>query len=84
EQKHYQNPSLANIYLNPGFPSRYTLSPEAQEVVNLITETEDETLAPRVPGKTLKGNKLTGKQFSRLSQVQGEETARRIRKLSGT
>ncbi|MGW8439979.1 hypothetical protein ACWGXJ_03085 [Paenibacillus sp. S33] len=84
EQKHYQDPSLANIFLNPGFPSRYTLSPEAQEVVNLITETEDETLAPRVPGKTLKGNKLTGEQFSRLSQVQGEETARRIRKLSGT
>ncbi|MCF2718045.1 hypothetical protein LWE69_12795 [Paenibacillus sp. UKAQ_18] len=84
EQKHYQDSSLANIFLNPGFPSRYKLSPEAQEVVNLITETEDETLAPRVPGKTIKGNKLTGEQFSRLSQVQGEETARRIRNLSGT
>ncbi|WP_025685988.1 hypothetical protein [Paenibacillus maysiensis] len=84
EQRNYQDPSLTNIFLNPGFPSRYKLSPEAQEVVNLITETEDETLAPRVPGKTLKGNKLTGEQFSRLSQVQGEETARRIRNLSGT
>ncbi|EHS59471.1 hypothetical protein [Paenibacillus sp. Aloe-11] len=84
EQRNYQDPSLTNIFLNPGFPSRYKLSPEAQEVVNLITETEDETLAPRVPSKTLKGNKLTGEQFSRLSQVQGEETARRIGNLRGT
>ncbi|OZB90048.1 hypothetical protein [Paenibacillus sp. XY044] len=78
---HYQDNSLTNVFLNPGFASRYKLSPEAQLIVDLITETGDDTLAPRVPGKTVQGNKLTGEQFSRLSQLQGEETAKRISKI---
>lgn len=80
-KKHYQDGNLFNIFLNPGFASRYDLSPEAKLIVDLITETGDETLAPRVPQKTVKGIKLTGEQFSRLQQIQGEETAKRIRNM---
>lgn len=81
EKQTYQNNNLFNVLLNPGFPSRYKLSPEAKMIVDLITETGDETLAPRVPGKSVQGNKLTGEQFSRLSQLQGEETRERLSKI---
>lgn len=78
----YQNNSAFNVLLNPGFSSRYELSPEAKMVVDLINETGDETLAPRVPGKSItvdgKSIKLTGDQFSRYQQLQGEETRRAI------
>jgi len=81
EKQTYQDNNLFNVLLNPGFPSRYKLSPEAKMIVDLITETGDETLAPRVPGKSVQGNKLTGEQFSRLSQLQGEETKKRLSKI---
>jgi hypothetical protein len=82
----WQNNSAANVFLNPGSPSKYELSPEAKFVVDLINETGDETLAPRVPGKSITVDgvsvKLTGDQFSRLQQLQGEETAKRINKIN--
>lgn len=84
EQKHYQDNSIFNVMFNPGFVSKYELSPEAKIIVDLITETGDETLAPRVPGKTVQGNKLNGEQFSRLSQLQGEATKERISKIDPT
>ncbi|WP_028547241.1 hypothetical protein [Paenibacillus taiwanensis] len=80
-KQHYQDNNLFNIMLNPGFPSRYTLSPEAKFIVDLITETGDESLAPRVPSKKIDGQALTGDQFSRYSKRQGEETAKRISKI---
>ncbi|OKP91425.1 hypothetical protein [Paenibacillus sp. P32E] len=78
EQKHYQNNSAVNVFLNPGFPSRYKLSDEARMIVDLIAETGDEGIAPRVPNKKLDGTPLTGEQFSRLSQLQGEKTKDRL------
>lgn len=71
QSQNYQNPSLFNIFVNPGELTRYTLSPNAQLVMDLINETDDESLAPRVPMKSIQGNKLTGEQFSRLSELQG-------------
>lgn len=82
EKQTYQDNNLFNVLLNPGFASRYKLSSEAKLIVDLITETGDETLAPRVPGKTVDGNKLTGEQFSRYSQLQGEETRKRLEKIN--
>lgn len=74
----YQNNSAANVLLNPGFSSTYKLSPEAKLIVDLINESGAESLAPRVPSKsiTVNGEKvqLTGDQFSRYQQLQGEET----------
>lgn len=81
EQKHYQNGSATNIFLNPGFSSRYKLSDEARMIVDLIAETGDEGIAPRVPNKKLDGTKLTGEQFSRLSKLQGDETRDRLSKV---
>lgn len=78
EQKHYQDNNAVNVFLNPGFPSRYKLSDEARMIVDLIAETGDEGIAPRVPNKKLDGTPLTGEQFSRLSQLQGEETKDRL------
>lgn len=85
-KKTYQNNSVLNVLFNPGFSSRYQLSPEAKMIVDLINETGDETLAPRVPGKTIKIDKqsvkLNGDQFSRLQQLQGQETKERIGRIS--
>ncbi|MFD1990105.1 hypothetical protein ACFSGI_09055 [Paenibacillus nicotianae] len=71
QAQNYQDPSLFNIFVNPGELTRYKLSPNAQMVMDLINETDDESLAPRVPTKSIQGNKLTGEQFSRLSELQG-------------
>lgn len=81
EKQTYQDNNWFNVLLNPGFASRYQLSPEARLIVDLITETGDESLAPRVPSKSIQGNKLTGEQFSRYSQLQGEETRERLSKI---
>ncbi|WP_405113601.1 hypothetical protein MHH28_07625 [Paenibacillus sp. FSL K6-1217] len=81
EQQHYQNNSAANVFLNPGFPSRYKLSDEARMIVDLIAETGDEGIAPRVPNKKLDGTPLTGEEFSRLSQLQGENTRNSLGKV---
>lgn len=81
-KKPYQDNSLFNVLLNPGFSSRYTLTPEAKYVVDLINETGDESLAPRAPQKsiTIDGQsvKLTAEQFAKLQQYQGEETRKEI------
>ncbi|PZD95243.1 hypothetical protein DNH61_11835 [Paenibacillus sambharensis] len=80
----YQDNNVFNVMFNPGFTSKYKLSPEAKYIVELIAETGDETLAPRVPGKkvTIEGQTfiLNGDMFSRLQQLQGEETKKRINK----
>ncbi|MEK4139666.1 hypothetical protein NST48_01725 [Paenibacillus sp. FSL M7-0547] len=81
EQTHYQDGNAFNIFANPGFPANYKLSDEARKIVDLIAATGDETLAPRVPGKTINGVKLTGKEYSRFSQLQGEETKRLVSEL---
>jgi hypothetical protein len=84
EQTHYQDGNAFNIFANPGFPSKYKLSPEAKTIVDLIKATGDESLAPRVPDKKLDGIKLTGEEYSRLSQLQGEETKKLISELDTT
>lgn len=80
----YQNNSVGNVMFNPGFSSTYKLSPEAKMIVDLISESGDESLAPRVPAKsiTVNGEKvqLTGDQFSRYQQLQGEETKKQLDK----
>ncbi len=72
EQQVMQTPSAFNIFLNPGNQTTYKLSPNAQMVMDLINNLEDDSLAPRVPDKSIQGNKLTGTQYSRLSQLQGQ------------
>jgi hypothetical protein len=84
EQKHYQDNSAVNVFLNPGFPSRYKLSDEARMIVDLIAETGDEGIAPRVPNKKVDGTPLTGEEFSRLSQLQGEFTNNSLGKVKET
>lgn len=86
----YQNNSLFNVFLNPGFQSKYQLSPEAKLIVDLINETGDESIAPRVPDKSLtyQGDngkstsmKLDGKQLARMQEIQGNKTRELISKL---
>ncbi|ULL14362.1 hypothetical protein DVH26_07805 [Paenibacillus sp. H1-7] len=78
----FQDNNAFNVLFNPGFSSRYELSPEAKMVIDLINETGDETLAPRVPSKSINIDgvnvKLTGDQFTRYQQLQGEETQKAI------
>lgn len=84
-----QNNSAFNVLFNPGNSSKYELSPEAKWIVDLINETGDETLAPRVPSKKItiqdpnnpKKNiqfTLNGDQFSRYQQLQGQKTQENI------
>lgn len=89
----YQNNSAFNVLLNPGFTSKYELSPEAQLIVDLIEETGDESLAPRVPSKSLSykdennqsmTRKLTTEEYSRIQQLQGEQTQKLLSRISPT
>lgn len=80
--KVYQDPSLFNIFANPGKPSTYSPDDVAKDVLQLITETNDDTLAPRVPQKKLGGIPLTGEQFSELSRLQGLENRERLGKIN--
>lgn len=78
----YQDNNLFNVMFNPGFSSRYKLTPEEEYIIDLIEESGDESLAPRAPAKklTVKGETfvLNGDMYSRLQQLQGEETRERI------
>jgi hypothetical protein len=82
----YQDNSLFNVFINPAFTSKYNPSPDAKLVIDLIGRTGDKTVAPRVPGKTLKigkeTHKLTSEQYSRLQKLTGEETSRRLKSLT--
>ena len=84
----YQNNSLFNVLLNPGFTSRYKLTPEAKMIVELIDKTGDTSIAPRVPGKSVtvyndngepSKQKLTTEQFTELQRLTGEETVRLLK-----
>jgi DNA-binding PadR family transcriptional regulator len=85
----YQNNSLFNVFLNPGFASRYKLTPEAKLVVDLINTTGDTSAAPRVPGKDLKIKvngetqtvQLSTEQFARLQRLTGEETTKQLSRI---
>jgi hypothetical protein len=80
----YQDNSVGNVLFNPGFSSRYQLSPEAKMIVDLMDESGDESVAPRVPVKTITVDgqkvKLNGDQLSRLEQLQGTETTKQLDK----
>lgn len=84
EKKPYQENTPFNVMFNPGFASRYQLSPEAKYIVDLIEETGDETLAPRAPSKSITIDgvniKLTGEEYSRIQQYQGEATRNLLEK----
>lgn len=82
----YQDNNLFNVMFNPGFVSRYRLTPEAELIVGLINETGDEGLAPRAPAKTITINgqsvKLSNEEYARLQQYQGEATRRRLERIN--
>lgn len=80
--KTYQDPSLFNIFFNPGKASTYNPDEVAQGILDLITETDDDTLAPRVPQKKLQGVPLSGEQFSELSRLQGEQNRERLGRIN--
>jgi hypothetical protein len=71
----YQNDgnSLLNVFLNPSFVSKYNPSPEAEKVLNLINETGDKTLAPRMAQKKIDGQPLTTEQYSEYQRIMGEQ-----------
>lgn len=86
----FQKNSLFNVLLNPGFSSKYELSPEARMIVDLIAETGDESLAPRVPSKSLtykdeknetQTRKLTTEEYARMQQLQGEQTQKLLSRI---
>jgi hypothetical protein len=83
--------SLFNVFFNPSFVSKYTLSPEAKFVIDLIDETGDKTAAPRVPGKNLtirqpNGDaetiKLTPTQYTEMQKIAGEYTMQGIQMIN--
>lgn len=82
QSKNFQDPSLFNIFANPGKPSTYNPDEVAQGILDLITETDDDTLAPRVPQKKLQGVPLTGEQYSELSRLQGEQNRERLGRIN--
>lgn len=87
----YENNSAFNVLLNPGFASKYELTPEARMIIDLINETGDTSVAPRVPSKSInvkgedgktKNQKLTTEQFSKLQKYQGEKTTELLKRIN--
>jgi hypothetical protein len=65
--------NLFNVLLNPAFVSKYNPSSEAKFVLDMINETGDKSLAPRLAQKKLDGKPLTSKQYSEMQRIMGEE-----------
>jgi hypothetical protein len=75
-----------NVFLNPAKVSSYNISPEAAMVVQLINDTGDARVAPRVPNRYLMVNKqkidLTPEQYTQLQQQTSQYTADHLRRIS--
>jgi hypothetical protein len=76
----YQNDgnSLLNVLLNPAFVSKYHPSREAKLVLDVINETGDKTLAPRMAQKKIDGQPLTTEQYAEYQRIMGEQVQRRL------
>lgn len=80
----YQDGSnnLFNVFLNPAFTSKYNPIPEEELLIDLYKRTGEKKIAPRISQKTLridgKTIELTPEQYSRLQQLVGEETMKRL------
>lgn len=77
-QNVYQQDSLFNIFLNPGFVTKFRPSPAAQIVLDVYNESGEGKVFPRqVPNNISLYNKkfeLTGKQKSDLQKGIGQKT----------
>lgn len=79
-----------NSFVNPTKLTTYSASPEAKLVLDVLNDSQDQTVLPRIGQKHLmvddpitKENKridLTKEQFSRLQQRMGEMVAEELRK----
>jgi hypothetical protein len=80
----YQNDgnSLLNVLLNPAFVSKYHPSREAKLVLDVINETGDKTLAPRMAQKKIDGQPLTTEQYAEYQRIMGEQVQRRLAHIS--
>lgn len=84
--------SFIDVFVSPSARSEYKPTPEAQLVIDLLNETGDKNLAPRVVSKDLSGkDKITGEerkvdltpeQFVELQTIVGQETANRLKKIN--
>jgi hypothetical protein len=77
-----------NVLLNPSFVSKYKPLPEAKAALDLYERTNDKTVSPRIPDKSLKDNegitgKLSKEQYSELSKLIGEEQLKRLKRKDG-
>lgn len=85
-KQNFQDNNLFNVFVNPASTSNYNPSSQAKMVSDVIDQTGDKTLAPRVAGKsiTIKGNKydLTPNEMSQLQQRMGEETLKGLSRLN--
>ncbi len=75
-----------NVFLNPAKMTQYHVSPEAAMVVQLINDTGDNRVAPRVPNRYLMVNKqkvdLTPGQYLQLQQSTSQYTAQQLQRIS--
>jgi hypothetical protein len=78
KQSIYENPSLFNIFFNPGFVSTYKPTPAAQLVLEVYSQTGEKKQFPKVAPRdiTMYGKKfqLDGERISKFQQRIGEAT----------
>jgi hypothetical protein len=75
-----------NVFLNPGFESKFNPTPEEKLLIDLYKRTGEKQIAPRIPGKSIRIDgetiQLTAEQYSELQRIVGEETMRRLSKVN--
>jgi hypothetical protein len=84
--------SFFDVFVSPSERHKYQPTPEAQMVIDLFNATGDNRVAPRVVSKYISGKEfgtglqkkveLTPEQFTRLQEIVGQETAKRIRRIN--
>lgn len=78
--------NIFNVFFNPAFVSRYKLSPEEIMVINLVSQTGDNSVVPRKVSTTAKINgeniKISSQQYHDLQQFMGRVTRARLGALA--
>lgn len=81
-RKDYENPTIFNVFFNPGFLSTYNEDPAAKLVLDLIAATGDSGLAPKSVKKKLslfgEQVELSGPERSLLQQWVGQRTLQNL------
>lgn len=67
--------NIFNVFFNPGFQTQFATTPEARLVLDVLENTGDTGVAPRIAPKSINGEPLTADQYEEYQRFIGTKTA---------